>query len=195
MYRFSFSRPRGVIQWFIAAIVAFWVLQFAGAFVPASVWYEVGRVEVVEPVYAGEEIHLSVNRKVKRSFDGEYDVVVVDEDTNTIVCDGGATLRYDPSRSLPKPVTLEWWIGEPCELDIGNYHMISRWKIEWSAFELLDKRVSVDTYFSVLPSDDANLPAPEPLIILEQSIQLEEQRGLIEGLQRQVETLSQEVLK
>lgn len=191
MYRFSFSRPRGVIQWFIAAIVPFWVLQFAGAFVPASVWYEVGRVEVVEPVYAGEEIHLSVNRKVKRSFDGEYDVVVVDEDTNTIVCDGGATLHYDPSRSLPKPVTLEWWIGEPCDLQVGDYHMISRWKIEWSAFELLDKRVSVDTYFSVLPAGLEH----EPLIILEQSMELEEQRSLIEGLQNQIQTLSEEVLK
>lgn len=191
MYRFSFSRPRGIVQWIIAAIVAFWVLQFGGAFVPASVWYEVGRVEVVEPVYVGEEIHLSVNRKVKRPFDGEYDVVVVDEGTNAIVCDGGASLHYDPSRSLPKPVTLAWWVGEPCDLQVGDYHMISRWKIEWSAFELLDKRVSVDTYFSVLPAGLEH----EPLIILEQSMELEEQRSLIEGLQNQIQTLSEEVLK
>ena len=99
MYRFTIGRPRGFVQWFIASIVAFWILQFGGALIPASIWYEVGRVEVIEPVYEGDEIRLQVSRKVNREFDGEYDVVIINDENYAIVCENGGSLRFPRHRS------------------------------------------------------------------------------------------------
>lgn len=185
MYRFTIGRPRGFVQWFIASIVAFWLLQFGGALIPASIWYEVGRVEVIEPVYEGDEIRLQVSRKVNREFDGEYDVVIINDENYAIVCENGGSLRYSPERSLPDPLPLvEWWLNDPtCELPAGDYHMETRWKIEWSPFELLDKRVKVMTYFTVLPAESrAPVQTSEPLL----GVQLE-------MLQQQVQELSNEL--
>lgn len=174
---------RNAANIFIAAIALFWAVQLGSKAIPASYWFEAGRVEVIEPTYEGDPIYLSVIREVKRPFDGEYDVLVVDENTNTIVCDGSAAVHYLPERNLPKPLTLDWWVGDPCVLPAGDYHMTTRWKIEWSPFELMDKTVGVDTFFSVLPSGER---LPEPDSQLGQQIQM---------LQQQVQELSQEVYK
>lgn len=174
---------RNVANIFIATIALLWVVQIGSFFIPASYWYEVGRVEVIEPTYEGDPVYLSVIREVKREFEGEYDVLIVDENTNTIACDGSAAIRYRPERNLPKPLDLGWWVGDPCTLPAGDYHMTTRWKIEWSPFELMDKTVEVDTFFSVLPSNER---LPEPDSKLGQQIQM---------LQQQVQELSKEVYK
>jgi len=174
---------RNAANIFIAAIALLWAVQIGSKAIPASYWYEVGRVEVIEPTYEGDPIQLNVIREVKRTFDGEYSVQIVDKNANTIVCDGGSAIDYKPERNLPNPLTLDWWVGDPCDLPAGDYHMTTQWKIEWSPFELMDKLVEVDTFFSVLPSDGR---LPEPDSQLGQQIQM---------LQQQVQELSQEVYK
>ncbi len=188
MHRFPIGRPRGFVQWFIATLIAFWVLQLAGRLIPASVWYEVGRVEVIEPAYEGDEIFLQVSRKINREFHGEYDVVIVNDETHEIVCENGGSLNYSPDRKLPDPVPLvNWWLNDPtCELPVGDYHMETRWKIEWSPFELLDKRVEFLTYFTVLPAESrAHLPPPEPLL----GVQLEMLQMQVRELSDKLEAL------
>ena len=184
MARFLFRLPKTGIGWLACSILAFWLLQVAGVLLPASLWYEVNRVEVVEPVYAGGVVELSVSRSINRSFSGEYDVVIVDESSNAIVCENGGSLNYQPDRSLLNPLTLDWWLNASCPLVEGNYHMVTRWEIEWSPFDLWDKRVSADTFFSVLPARNEQSQA-EPML----GVQLEILNQRVEELSTELEAL------
>lgn len=179
--------PKTALGWLGFVVLLFWIGQAFGGLLPASLWYEVNRVAVIEPVYDGDEINLSVSREVKRPFDGEYDVIIVDEQTNSIVCENGGSLRYEPDRTLPKPLTLRWWINKECDLPPSEYYMVTRWKIEWSPFEFLDKHAMAETYFSVLPNiQQSYAPTVEPLV----GVQVEMQQQAIEELVEQVQELS-----
>lgn len=170
----------------VFVLIAYWAWQVVGYVFPASYWFSVDKVAVSGVAYEGEEVQLSVIRDITRPFRGEYSVVVENLDSREIECDGFADLDYDPSRNLPKPLTLSWWVGDPCILPAGEYKMITEWEVKGTPFDAFDKDVKIDTHFSVLP-------APEPVASV--GDQLEQQQTLIEDLKTQIETLAQEVLR
>lgn len=171
--------PVGRVAVFVLLLYWFW--QAVGLLWPTSYWYTVERVEVIQPAYAYQDVHLSVLREVIRPFDGEYNVIVEDLKTKEIVCDGSAALEYQPERNLPSPLTLSWWVGDECLLPEGDYHMITDWEVKGTTFDAFDKDVIWDTYFSVLESPYS----PE----IEQQIN----NQIINRLSEQVEQLTQEL--
>lgn len=171
--------PKTVVGWLGTAVAVFWALQFVGTVIPVSIWMDVRRVEVVEPVYEGETIRLIIDRTINRDFDGEFSVTVRNSSTNVVVCTGFGNLRYRTTAMLPDPVTLQWWVnsGQPCgNLPVGSYEMVTEWVVKWSPVRSINPRIEVDTLFSVLPRKQ------EP-----EGISMEMQ---LDTLQRQVQEIS-----
>lgn len=98
--------------------------------VPASLHMSVESVYVYDTPY-GKAPELVVVREINRDFLGSYSVVVRRAETLEIVCDGSAgPFQYRAGAALPETVFLDWWVGEPCNLDSGRYTMQTIWQID-----------------------------------------------------------------
>lgn len=111
--------------------------------VPTSLHMSVESVYVYDTPY-GKEPELAVVREIKRDFLGSYSVIVRRADTLVVACDGSAgPFTYRAGAALPETVFLEWWLGEPCNLDPGRYTMQTVWQID--RWPLRDAVITVNT--------------------------------------------------
>lgn len=101
---------------------------------PAPYELKVTRVTVPN-IERGERVLLDVDRTVERRFSAQWTVEVQQLAGGDFVgmpdCTGSGVGVYDPTESLPEDVDLDWWIGhDSCELDVGEYRIITTWSAD-----------------------------------------------------------------
>ncbi len=101
------------LLWVIILTSPFLLRQAAGI-LPASIWYELHRVEVTDEFDADGGRILSIDRDIHKVFKGNWSTteeILLEYNggfTTVRKCIGEAT--YRPDKELPEPVTLDWWI-------------------------------------------------------------------------------------
>jgi hypothetical protein len=135
---------KGVVIAFLAALA---LTQLA----PASLWFEVRSVEVLDSVTDATPV-MVIDRIIHRDFSGTYTVDVEKLQPSgrfTVVCSARNSTNYRADAELPDPVTLDWWTWPVnCQIGPGQYRVETRWRIEPDFFP--DKQVEfISNVFSV----------------------------------------------
>lgn len=97
---------------------------------PMSKRYELLSVAVETPVKLGDIVHVSVLRRIHRSFQGRYVTTVRRIDDVAPVCNGGLSVPYQAmsaevlnEQPVPLVVSLDWWTEgakPPCQREVDR---------------------------------------------------------------------------
>lgn len=112
-------------------LILLWGLFLVSWAFPASWWFEVPRLRVMDGV-AGAPIVMEVDRKIHRPFSGEWSVLVRKKRGEhwVVACPSYGMGNYRPDAELPEPLTLNWWTDGACPtLVAGTYLMTTSWSI------------------------------------------------------------------
>lgn len=114
--------------WKIVALFWLFIILFPvtfgnmGRLIPATFYYDLKRVEVTNDVTPEGERIMSVDRTIRRNFYGEWhtseEILTSGGFSEVRNCNGSKFYRTD--KALPKPVTLEWWIGLKTDNELQN---------------------------------------------------------------------------
>jgi len=146
-----------VIMWFFVFPIAL-VLYTAAWLVPATWWYEPGRISISD-AQVGEEPIVSITRTIHRSFDGMYSVSIwKDPPDGHMTCGGSDNLRYRGGLFEPHeaPIT-QWADDEWCgRLPVGKYYAEVCWTVIRPFGGLLPDKVVCTTsnMFSIFPREE-----------------------------------------
>ncbi|MGB0855386.1 MAG: hypothetical protein ACPGSI_18965 [Pikeienuella sp.] len=150
---------RQAIKWFDWAAVlwlaTFLVFTASWALFPASFWFEVRRVEVLQQTTPDGFNLLAVDREIHRPFLGTWHATVRSLPGNTVVCQGSGGTTYRPGSDLPQPLNMGWWIDDPdCRtggaLRAGEYYLSTTWTVQNPWGILPDRKITIDSnVFSV----------------------------------------------
>lgn len=98
---------------------------------PATWWYKPVSIRVHD-AFVGEDPVVSINRQIKRGFDGRYTVSVwMDPPDGHVACAGSDTLRYKGGLYVPHDAPLTQWADDPwcSKLKPGKYYVEACWTI------------------------------------------------------------------
>jgi hypothetical protein len=123
--------------------------------VPISFYYNLDSVHVEDATY-GESPTMVVASSIARPFRGWREVQierVVGSEYELYGACGVYSLpeaSYGPTRELPDPLTLDWWMGIPpnreCRLPPGDYRIVTTSYVRSLFDALLTKRVPSNTF-------------------------------------------------
>lgn len=146
---------RALFWWLILPLAI--VLYTAAWLTPARVWYEPGSIQIAD-AYEGEDPVVSINRTIRRSFDGRYTVSLWrDPPDGHVACAGSDTLRYRGGLYEPHEAPLTQWADDEwcARLPEGKYYAEVCWTVLRPFFGIVpDKTVCATTnIFSVKPRE------------------------------------------
>lgn len=140
----STSKRQNVIDVVIAVVLALVVFLTASEVsriyrlvtlhtVPSESFFEPLQLDV--PNFSvGDRPVILYDRIIHREFTADWVVEVqqVQENGSVLaVCSGSGHTIYQPEKGLPSTgVTLDWFLGRPCDLDEGTYRVVANWVIE-----------------------------------------------------------------
>jgi hypothetical protein len=179
------------IELVLWGVIATWVVMAAW---PMSYWYDVGSTFIEDSVSGTPPIVLYHGGAV-REFTGSYNVILRDAVTEKVVNESPSepfTYRTGVERG---EIDLKWWAPKfDFPMAEGRYFIETCWTVHRPFYGFLPNKTActeASNIFKILP---AEIGTPESRLE-QQSQQLLEQQEFIEGLQLQIETLSQEVIK
>ena len=170
----SNARPVKLVFWLM------WPFYIAAVavFLPANIWMDVKHYSVVGGT--PENVEVVFQRDIDFNFPGGFTAAVRDIHGEIICPVGEGNLPYSEDSSLPRKITLGWWLGhDQCSnLQPGIYTLSTQWKINtpWGIPKFVGPLIAS---FEVL--DDH---APQLLI---------QQQEQIKGLIEQIEVLKLKV--
>lgn len=137
---------------FIAVFAWTWMSSYRAENETADAWFMVNLVHV-EDTIEGQVPLMAVNRLVMKSFTADWIVTVrkVTGDGAVVVCLNNGKSYYTNDAILPKPLTLEWWLEEPCKLEPGSYRVDTVWYLELPGYASRKQVKRSSNVFQVLP--------------------------------------------
>jgi hypothetical protein len=109
-------------------LILFFIVMAA---LPERLWFEVNSVRVSD-AKSGVPPALSVDRIIRRSFDGEWTATVskAQGERFVVVCAASGRNEYRRDAALPADLNLHWWTWPvKCDLRPGEYILTTRWRI------------------------------------------------------------------
>lgn len=139
-----------VRRWFPWAVM---LLLLPPALLPPSFWLDVQSV-TIHSAHVGAPISMTVEREVKRSFRGSWNVTIRQWDGGGWVtwCNASGSSNYRAEAKFPKNLSLQWWTDGACQpVPVGRYKVTTTWIVRDIA-PLPDKVVTAESnVFEVTP--------------------------------------------
>lgn len=149
------QKARLVFWWVLLplAIVFYTVAWLA----PARHWYEPGSIQIADAQLGGDPV-VSINRTIRRSFDGRYTVSIwKDPPDGHVACAGSDTLRYRGGLYEPHEAPLTQWADDEwcARLPEGRYYAEACWTVLRPFWGIVpDKTIcTTSNMFSILPRE------------------------------------------
>lgn len=120
---------KGMFWWVLLPLAI--ALYTAAWLTPARWWYQPGSV-VIADTPQGQDPVVSINRTIKRDFDGRYTVSIwKDPPDGHVACAGSDSLRYRGGLYAPHEAPLTQWADDPwcARLAPGRYYAEACWTI------------------------------------------------------------------
>lgn len=121
---------RQAVFWWVILPLAL-ILYTAAWLTPARWWYQPISVQIADAL-EGDDPVVSINRTIKRDFDGRYTVSIWrDPPDGHVACAGSDTLRYRGGLYEPHDAPLTQWADDPwCQrLALGRYYAEACWTV------------------------------------------------------------------
>lgn len=113
---------------------------------PSSWWLDVRTVHIAD-TRVGDTPVMLVDREVRRSFQGQWNVTIRQWDGAgwLTYCNATGRSNYRAGARFPEPLTLQWWGDGQCHpLPRGKYRVSTHWVIATDA-PLPDKHVTAES--------------------------------------------------
>lgn len=112
--------------------------------VPSSTWMTVNRMDVRDAASC-KNLTVDYDRTFRRAFDGAYRIEVdnvTGGKVELVYATQWTPVRFNPERTLPDPVSLEWFVGPGvCDfITDGEYRVTAYWAINPGAW-LFDRTI------------------------------------------------------
>lgn len=145
-----------LVFWWIVMPLAI-ILYTVAWLSPARHWYEPGSIQISD-AHMGEDPVVSINRTIRRSFDGRYSVSIwKDPPDGHVACAGSDTLRYRGGLFEPHEAPLTQWADDAwcAKLPEGRYYAEVCWTVLRPFFGIVpDKTIcATSNMFSILPRE------------------------------------------
>lgn len=117
------------LAWWIAAVA---VIIAADRFAPVSIWFEVGKIEVMDADQGTAPV-MHVERTINYPFFGHWSVELEREGQNggfVYVTRASGENKYAKDARLPDPLNMDWWTY-PMQLrpEPGRYRLETCWTV------------------------------------------------------------------
>lgn len=155
IHRLDTKMTRTVADWLYRFRLWPWAITIP--FLPALLWPSGWWLEVKDVVIRsaaqGTPLSMTVDRQIKRSFLGTWQVTIRQWDGAGWLtwCNASGRSNYNPEARYPRNLSLQWWTDGACHpLPAGRYRVTTTWTVQGNL--LPDKHVVVDSnIFEVTP--------------------------------------------
>lgn len=132
----------------LATIGIAWVLLVTVALWPASWWFSVNGLTVLD-AKPGVSPVVVIDRVIHRDFRAQWVVTVMRQGANGFYtyCTARGENDYRPDAALPDVVDLDWWTTpKRCKLQVGTYYVKTLWTIHVPGLPAKEVRVQSNVF-------------------------------------------------